>query len=196
MKETVKNKISGRIKLLRKQRGITQKELAAKTGLSYSAIISYENAKSEPNSKAMAALEEFFNVSGAYLRGETNKPEDILQWKNDAGITEYFKNNLSDFLADIQTRMQTLPDRELKFADDILILLQGFLKETNRKNQTLTLRFAGLSMAIAESFIGWYNYSWQDLPPDERVKTMKKMALKSYKEILDDISEQLRKDDV
>ena len=28
------------------------------------------------------------------------------------------------------------------------------------------------------------------------IKTMKKMALESYKEILDDISEQLQKDDI
>lgn len=194
----MKNKtmLSTRIQELRKARGVTQKQLATLTGLSYNSIIDYENGRSEPNSKAMAALEEFFNVSGAYLRGETQDPVDILQWKNDGGLTDYLKNNLSSFLAEIQTRMQFLPDRELKFADDILMLFHSYLREDDKKKQTLKLCFAGLSMAISESFIDWYNYSWQDLPQDERIKTMKKMALESYKEILDDISEQLQKNDI
>lgn len=184
------------LKKLRKERKMTQKELAAATGISFHAINSYESGRREPNSKAMAALEEFFNVSGAYLRGETQDPIDILQWRNDGGITEYLKNNLSDFLVDIQTRMEVLPDRELKFASDILILLHGYLKENNKKEQTLRLCFAGLSMSVSDSFINSYLYSWQDLPTDERIKTTKKMALESYKEILDDISEQLQKDDI
>ncbi len=97
----MKNKtmLSTRIQELRKARGVTQKQLATLTGLSYNSIIDYENGRSEPNSKAMAALEEFFNVSGAYLRGETQDPVDILQWKNDGGLTEYLKNNLLSSLS-------------------------------------------------------------------------------------------------
>ena len=64
--------ISEMIKILRTKHGITQKELATYTGLSLSSIIAYENKKRQPNSKAMVALEKYFNVSGEYLRGESD----------------------------------------------------------------------------------------------------------------------------
>lgn len=67
----MKDKITmgSRIRELRKSKHLTQEELAAETGLSHSAIRSYENDYREPNSKAMVALEKYFRVSGDYLRG-------------------------------------------------------------------------------------------------------------------------------
>jgi len=61
------------LKYLRKDSKLTQRQLAEETGLSLSAIVSYENGLLEPNSKAMAVLERYFNVSGEYLRGELPK---------------------------------------------------------------------------------------------------------------------------
>ena len=65
-----KNMLSQNLKALRKEKGLTQAQLAKHTGLSMSAIRSYENGLREPNSKAMAALESYFHVTGEYLRGE------------------------------------------------------------------------------------------------------------------------------
>ena len=62
-----------RIQELRKAQGITQAQLAAETGLKETAVRSYENGLREPNSKAMAALERYFRVSGEYLRGEIDR---------------------------------------------------------------------------------------------------------------------------
>lgn len=62
--------VSDKLKLLRLAQGLSQAELAEKIGLSMHSINSYESDRREPNSKAMAALERYFNVSGAYLRGE------------------------------------------------------------------------------------------------------------------------------
>lgn len=42
------------------------------------AVRNYENGLREPNSKAMAALERFFKVSGEYLRGDIDR-ETFLQ---------------------------------------------------------------------------------------------------------------------
>lgn len=58
---------------LRKSEGLSQIELAKKVGLSVHAINSYESGRREPNSKAMAALERYFHVSGDYLRGNLDK---------------------------------------------------------------------------------------------------------------------------
>lgn len=62
-----------RLKKLRAEVNLTQAQLAEATGLSVSAIKSYENGWREPNSKAMVALERYFNVSGEYLRGESEQ---------------------------------------------------------------------------------------------------------------------------
>ncbi len=68
-----KNTMATILKNLRLEKKITQRELARITGLSISSIISYENGLREPNSKAMAALERYFDVSGDYLRGNIDK---------------------------------------------------------------------------------------------------------------------------
>ncbi len=62
-------RLSEILKELRKSEGLSQAELAKKVGLSVHAINSYESGRREPNSKAMAALERYFGVSGDYLRG-------------------------------------------------------------------------------------------------------------------------------
>ena len=69
------NSLGCRIRSLRKAMGLTQEQLAQKAELSVSAIKSYENGWRQPNSKAMAALERIFQVSGSYLRGETEVRE-------------------------------------------------------------------------------------------------------------------------
>lgn len=70
------------LKYLRKDCNLTQRQLAEETGLSLSAIVSYENGLREPNSKAMAVLERYFNVSGEYLRGELPKEKFFSKHEN------------------------------------------------------------------------------------------------------------------
>ncbi|NLW78860.1 MAG: helix-turn-helix transcriptional regulator [Ruminococcaceae bacterium] len=70
--------LASQLRLLRKERNVTQKELSRETGIPLQSIINYENDRREPNSKAMAALERFFGVSGEYLRGEVNR-DDFLR---------------------------------------------------------------------------------------------------------------------
>lgn len=62
-----------RIQELRKAEGLTQEQLAQKIGVSMAAIRNYENGLREPNSRAMAALERYFKVSGEFLRGEVDQ---------------------------------------------------------------------------------------------------------------------------
>ena len=62
--------VAQRLKDLREAAGLSQAELARETGLTRKSIINYENGYREPNSKAMAALERYFHVSGEILRGD------------------------------------------------------------------------------------------------------------------------------
>ncbi|WP_050699003.1 helix-turn-helix domain-containing protein [Anaeromassilibacillus senegalensis] len=66
----MKTTLAQNIRNLRKARGWTQKELANKTGLSYSAVVSYENGLREPTGRALAALEQIFGVTGAQIMAE------------------------------------------------------------------------------------------------------------------------------
>ncbi len=102
--------IARRIKELRLDKRLTQKELAKQTGLSVSSIIGYENGLREPNSKAMAALERFFRVSGDYLRGEN---ERVTYHKNSDTIDNGL-DTLTNLLAEYRDSFgHTSQDKQL-----------------------------------------------------------------------------------
>lgn len=71
--------LGGRLKELRQKSNITQKELSEKTNISLRSIINYENNLREPNSRAMAALERYFGVTGDYLRGGVDRSALIVR---------------------------------------------------------------------------------------------------------------------
>ena len=50
MKKTTETLLSQRLKELRADKGITQKQLASEIGVSYGSIVDYENGRREPNS--------------------------------------------------------------------------------------------------------------------------------------------------
>ena len=61
-----------RLRELRKEKGLTQGQLAKATGLTVSAISSWENNTRVPNSLAIIALARFFEVTTDYLLGESD----------------------------------------------------------------------------------------------------------------------------
>lgn len=63
--------VSGRLKNLRKEKGITQKELSTKTGISLSSIKQYELGKRIPEMWYLGTLAKFFNVPKDYILGIT-----------------------------------------------------------------------------------------------------------------------------
>ena len=64
-----------RLKELRKERGLTQAELADALQISRSAIGMYERGDREPNFDTADNLAEFFNVSLSYLLGSIDVRE-------------------------------------------------------------------------------------------------------------------------
>lgn len=93
-----KKEIARKIKLLRQERNLTQQKLAELTGITLRSIINYENAVHEPNSKSMVLLENFFNVSGSYLRGETEE-RDQMAWDDSEIMDEVEKQLISSMKA-------------------------------------------------------------------------------------------------
>lgn len=66
---------SGRLKELRKDRGLTQKSLGEKVGMSEGSMQAYELELRRPTADALIALSKFFDVSIDYLLGETDNPK-------------------------------------------------------------------------------------------------------------------------
>jgi transcriptional regulator with XRE-family HTH domain len=57
---------------LRAQKGLTQRELAAKVGIAFSMISKYESGKSEPRLKILMRLADALSVSTQELQGENS----------------------------------------------------------------------------------------------------------------------------
>ena len=66
---------SERLKRLRMEKGITQKELANRLHISRSTIAGYESLGKEPDGEKLCALADFFGVSVDYLLGVTDSRE-------------------------------------------------------------------------------------------------------------------------
>ena len=63
------SQIAEMLRFLRKQEGLTQEELANKTGLSRSRINNYENGIREPDFETAELFADFFNVDMDTLTG-------------------------------------------------------------------------------------------------------------------------------
>ncbi len=68
--------IGNRIKELRKEKELTQKELAKKLNIGQSSISEWEKNKYEPTATAIKMLAIFFNVSSDYLIGLEETPKE------------------------------------------------------------------------------------------------------------------------
>ncbi len=63
--------LSERIKKERKKLGLSQQELAEKSGIAYNSYQAWEIGRRFPNESSLEILAKFFNVSPLYLTGET-----------------------------------------------------------------------------------------------------------------------------
>ncbi|AGX43998.1 helix-turn-helix domain-containing protein [Clostridium saccharobutylicum] len=66
-----------RIKLLRKDQGITQDQLAEYINVSRSSINGYENGGVEPSLSVLVKIADVFNVSLDYLLGRTEEKHNF-----------------------------------------------------------------------------------------------------------------------
>lgn len=66
---------SERLVFLRKERHLTQKQLAIELKLSELAIQNYESRRRKPAFDVLISLADYFGVSLDYLTGRTDKPE-------------------------------------------------------------------------------------------------------------------------
>ena len=66
---------SERIKLLRKEKGLSQEAVGSIIGVKKYAVYSYEKGRACPDMKGLIALADYFDVSMDYLAGRTDDPK-------------------------------------------------------------------------------------------------------------------------
>ena len=66
--------IGKRLEILRKNRGMSQRELAAILGVTNYTVSAYENDRSEPADETKVQLARLFDVSLEYLMGLVDQP--------------------------------------------------------------------------------------------------------------------------
>lgn len=117
-----------RIKELRKNKGVTVKELSEIIGISQSMLSNYENGNSEPRDKeTWQKLADYFGVSVAYIRGynsqitiQTNNHEELIQEikksvnKATEITNDVIENALEDVAIDFSESVSKLIDEVIK----------------------------------------------------------------------------------
>lgn len=63
-----------RIRALRKERRLTQHDMAEALGISFNSYCRYELNEREPDAPVIKAMSDYFNVSADYLLGRTDSP--------------------------------------------------------------------------------------------------------------------------
>lgn len=108
--------VGERLKKLRKERKLTQKELAEALHLSYHAISGYERNKSEPSDEIKSDIARYFNVSADYLLGLSD-----------------FKSNTFNNENKVLLMMKELSEEDRKIIEDVVSSLSIRFKETYKK---------------------------------------------------------------
>lgn len=128
-----------RIKRMRTDLGLTQTQLAEKTGLSMQAISSYENNKRNPKEEVWWKLSDFFNVPPSYLQGLSNDKNGWIDWKKATGYSKERLEKEIEYLVDTgrideNTDLQTKIGRAVKSLDNnSMDSEQGVINEINYK---------------------------------------------------------------
>lgn len=105
------------LKDLRKSQGLSQKELADKTGISVHTINSYESGRREPNNKNLQILEQYFQVSRGFLLG-TIKPNDFFE---DQSAIQANLDLIAEQIIKLKNNMRIAESHQNKIATTILL---------------------------------------------------------------------------
>lgn len=129
-----------RLKSLRREKGITQKQLAKNLGISLPAVVNYENAQRSPSSAVLTLLSQFFNVSKEYLLGEADERGGEYAW-DDSEIMEAVRESLPAQISGLNDVLKNCPAQEQKLIFDILVQLRYVLelKDTVKKMTALSM---------------------------------------------------------
>ncbi len=84
---------SEKIKMLRKQKGLSQEQLAEQVGVSRQAVSKWETAEALPDTEKIIQLAKFFEVSIDYLLDKEMESEEEPRYEESRNGRNYYKKN-------------------------------------------------------------------------------------------------------
>lgn len=81
--------LSTRLKTLRNEKKLTQKQLAEKINVTHVSISGYESGNRSPDTDTLQRLADFFEVSTDYLLGRTDSPALTPHEKDEAAFQAF-----------------------------------------------------------------------------------------------------------
>lgn len=125
--------IAQNIRMLRKEKKLTQKELGALLNIPYRTIMNWERGIRQPSSQNMVILEEFFSVSGAFLRGETESRERMA-W-DDQELMQTIHSEIPAAIASFSAELLKQSDKNQKLMFDLFVELKSVLSLDDEKTK-------------------------------------------------------------
>lgn len=107
---------ANRLKILRKNKQKTQKELSFETGIPMNTIINYENARRLPDFYAVVKLEKYFDTTASYLYGNDDiKISDEVEdgFTRVDLPTDYLFKRLCELNNDLINKKETLKNMKI-----------------------------------------------------------------------------------
>lgn len=119
--------LNERLKECRKNKKLTQEQLAKMININRSTYAKYETGENEPDAAMLDILANFFNVSVDYLLGRTDNPNPINNQEEDTPISIAFSHGGEGLTEDELEHLE----QELKRYRE---LKARFMREKNRDN--------------------------------------------------------------
>lgn len=118
-----------RLKQLRKERNLTQYDLAELLGFSRGQIGNYEQGTREPDQNTLLKISDFFNVSVDYLLGKTdriNNKKDVKRVdKEILDLLQGISKNIEELKEEVK-ELKTTQEKTNERLDKIEFRLDGF----------------------------------------------------------------------
>lgn len=181
-------KPKNRIAKLRKERGLSQAQLAKETGLTRQAISLYEIGKREPKLEIWIKLADFFNVPVSYLQGITSSPYSI-------GSNDSFEQFAYDYgliadgidLDDLSEENKETVSRTIKY---FKLLISNMLEaEADSKSDEYSFYLAQVMGLVRFLSISIFNNNIKN-------ESQRKKVLKTYSDKISDFFESIHQSDI
>ncbi|KXG73829.1 helix-turn-helix domain-containing protein [Thermotalea metallivorans] len=124
-----------RLSILRKEKGLTQSQLAEVLGVSRGTIGMYEIDKRDPDTSTLEKLSNYFNVSVDYLLGRTDikNPSDYIHKavEDDPELAEFWEEMKErESLQILFKQVKQLDDKDIK---QIIRIIKAIEDEENKE---------------------------------------------------------------
>lgn len=120
-----------RLKKLRKDKGITQQELANALNRDRSTVGGYESERKEPDFETLCAIAEYFDVSLDYILGRTD-----IKYPYDPVTDDNIRKVIEQLGPQITLQLKDLKDMTHEEKLTLTVLLDGLKARRNMEEET------------------------------------------------------------